>query len=160
MAKTKDQNLTKREQQVMDIIYKLGHATATELQEALPDPPTNSAVRSMIRGLINKNVLSKKQDGFKYIYYPTVEASEAKKTALSDVLKTFFNGSAKSAFVELLDLSKSEMDKMEESNPIFGGAVKAAKWLRGVKSTYRVELKAEVVGTMLNPFVKKNILMV
>ncbi len=53
--------------------------------------------------------------------------------------------------------NKSEMDKMEESNLLLGGAVKAAKWLRGVKSTYRIEVKAEVEDTMLNPFVKKSL---
>ncbi len=57
-------------------------------------------------------------------------------------------------------INKSEMDEMEESNPLLGGAVKAAKWLRGVKSTYRIEVKAEVEGTMLNPFVKKVLILV
>lgn len=57
-------------------------------------------------------------------------------------------------------IKKSEMDEMEDSNPLLSGAVKAAKWLRGVKSTYRIEVKAEVEGTMINPFVKRVLIVV
>ncbi len=111
MNKTKEQRLTKREQQVMDIVFEKGEMTASDIQNALPDPPSNSAVRSMIRGLMNKDVLKKRQEGFKYFYSPAQNKDEAKKTALKDVLKTFFGGSAQTAFVELLDMSKSEMEK-------------------------------------------------
>lgn len=111
MDKKKNERLTKREQQIMDIIYQQGEATAAELQTALPDPPTNSAVRSMIRGLLKKGVLKHRQEGFKYIYFPAVTRDKAKRSAMKDLLTTFFDGSAKLAFVELLDLSKGEMDK-------------------------------------------------
>ena len=93
----------------MDIVFEHGELTASEIQKSLPDPPSNSAVRSMIRGLVNKQVLNNRQDGFKYYYSPAVAKDEAKKSALKDVLKTFFGGSAQTAFVELLDMSKSDM---------------------------------------------------
>ena len=111
MLKKKNDRLSKREQQIMDIIYKEGPCSATEIHKLMPDPPSYSAVRAMLKVLIDKKHLKHKLDGIKYIYSPTVNVEKAKKSALTDVLKTFFEGSAQNAVATLIDMSKDEMGK-------------------------------------------------
>jgi len=101
--------LSKREQQVMDILYAGGALTASDVQEALPDAPTNSAVRSILRMLLKKGHITRRQDGFRYLYEPAVETHQAGRRALRDLMQTFFAGSPQKAFVELLDISKDQM---------------------------------------------------
>jgi predicted transcriptional regulator len=101
--------LSKRERQVMDILYQHGAMPASAIQEAMPDAPTNSAVRSVLRLLTEKGHVTREQDGFRYLYAPAVTRGQASRSALKGLLKTFFDGSPRKAFVELLDLSKTDM---------------------------------------------------
>lgn len=109
MLKKKNDRLSKREQQIMDIIYQEGHCSATEIHQLMPDAPSYSAVRAMLKILLDKKILKHKLEGNKYIYSPKVNVDKAKKTALKDVLKTFFEGSAQNAVATLLDMSKDDM---------------------------------------------------
>lgn len=104
-------HLSRRERQIMDIIYKLGKATAAEVQERLPDPPSYSAVRAMLRILEEKGILEHVQQGPRYVFTPTVPPGEARRTALKHVLKTFFDGSAEKAMSTLLDISDGKLDE-------------------------------------------------
>src|SRR4026209_1245792 len=87
-------DLSRRERQIVDILYTQGRATAAEVQSALPGPPSLSAVRAMLRLLEEKGHIRHEQDGPRYVYLPTVTPERAQKTALRHVLQTFFNGSA------------------------------------------------------------------
>ncbi len=111
------QELSRRERQIIDILYTQGKATAAEVQSALPDPPSYSAVRAMLRILEEKGHVRHQQDGPRYVYVPTVARDSAKKSALRHMLQTFFDGSAEEAISALLDdqsarLSEAELDRL------------------------------------------------
>ena len=106
-------NLSRRERQIMDVIYREGQATATEVLSAMPDPPSYSAVWAMLRVLENKGHLRHVPDGNRYVYRPTLTRDRAGKPALANVLETFFDGSTEKAVAALLDLSRSEMSPEE-----------------------------------------------
>ncbi len=97
--------LSRRERQIMDVIYRLGRATAQEVRENLPDPPSYSAVRALLRVLEEKGHVKHTQDGPRYVYLPTVPREEARKNALTRLVRTFFDGSAEQAVAALLDMS-------------------------------------------------------
>src|SRR5579863_10078531 len=102
-------NLSRRERQIIDAVYRLGRATAAELQESLPEPPGYSAVRAHLRVLEEKGHLRHEQDGTRFIYLPTLPASRARGAALRNLLQTFFEGSAANAVAALLDLEKDQL---------------------------------------------------
>ena len=102
-------HLSRRERQIMDVVYRTGQATATEVLAALPDPPSYSAVRAMLRVLENKGHLRHVLDSIHYVYKPTLARDRAGKPALENVLDTFFDGSTEKAVAALLDLSRSEL---------------------------------------------------
>jgi predicted transcriptional regulator len=104
-------NLSRRERQIMDVIYREGEATATQVLASLPDPPSYSAVRAMLRVLENKGHLRHVSDGTHYVYRPTLPRERAGKPALENVIQTFFDGSAEKTVAALLDLSRSELSK-------------------------------------------------
>ena len=104
-------DLSRRERQIMDAVYELGRATAAEIRERMPAPPSYSAVRAMLRILEDKGHLRHEQDGPRYIYLPTVSRSEARESALRRVVRTFFEGSAEEALSALLDLGVDELDE-------------------------------------------------
>lgn len=108
--------LSRRERQIMDVIYRRGRATAAEVLEDIPDPPSYSAVRAMLRLLEEKGHVRHEQDGPRYIFLPTVNRDRARKSALKHVVRTFFDGSATDAVAALLDgegaLSESELDRL------------------------------------------------
>ena len=97
-------DLGRRERQIMDIVYRLGRASAGEVQAELPDAPSNAAVRGMLRLLEEKGYLRHEQDGPRYVYLPTTERDEARRSALAHLLRTFFDNSRESAMAALLDL--------------------------------------------------------
>jgi predicted transcriptional regulator len=103
------QDLSRRERQIMDSVYRRGRATAAEVLEDLPDPPSYSAVRTMLRLLEEKGHLEHQQDGPRYVYLPTVPRENARKTALQHLVSTFFNGSREQAMAALLELNDSEL---------------------------------------------------
>lgn len=101
--------LSRRERQFMDILYQRGSATVAGVMEALPDPPSYSAVRATLRVLEDKGHVMHSADGPRYVYAPAVSPDQARRTALSHLLKTFFNGSAEQAVVTLLQMSATEL---------------------------------------------------
>lgn len=106
-------DLPRRERQILDIIYLLGTATAQEVQERLPDRPSYSAVRAVLRGMADKGLVSQAYDGPRYVYAPTIPKKKAKKSALKHVLDTFFDGSTEDAVAALLDVKRSALDRDE-----------------------------------------------
>ena len=106
-------DLTRRERQIMDIVYRFGRATAAEVQENLPDPPSYSAVRALLRVLEEKEHLRHVQEGPRYVYLPTVPAEKARKSALKRVLRTFFDDSAEKAVAALVSMSASDLSEEE-----------------------------------------------
>jgi BlaI family transcriptional regulator, penicillinase repressor len=105
--------LSRRERQIIDILYTQGRGTAADVQAALPDPPSYSAVRAMLRILEEKGHVRHDQDGPRYVYLPTVARDNAKRSALRHVLRTFFDGSAEQAISALLDESSTKMSDAE-----------------------------------------------
>jgi BlaI family transcriptional regulator, penicillinase repressor len=117
MTKQPHLDLSRRERQIVDILYSHGRATAAEVQAALPDPPSYSAVRAMLRILEEKGHVRHEQDGPRYVYLPTVARDNAKRSALRHMLQTFFDGSTEQAISALLDdssarLSDRELDRL------------------------------------------------
>lgn len=97
----------------MDVIYRLGQATTAEVLERLPEAPGYSAVRALLRILEEKGHLEHEQEGPRYVYLPTVPREVAKDSALSHLLRTFFDGSAEAAVAALLDLDSQQLTKEE-----------------------------------------------
>ena len=105
----KKPTLSRREQEILDIIYGRGHATAAEVRSAMQDAPTDAAVRTTLRILVAKGHLRIEQDGPRYDYWPTLARQEAQRSELLHVLRTFFGGSTESALAALLDLRGGEL---------------------------------------------------
>jgi len=102
----------------MDIVYGRGQATAAEVTAALPDPPSYSAVRALLRILEQKGHLRHQQDGPRYMFLPTVSRDRARRSALRNIVKTFFDGSTAQAAAALIDqgqLSDAEFDRLSEA---------------------------------------------
>ncbi|HLL46511.1 MAG TPA: BlaI/MecI/CopY family transcriptional regulator [Longimicrobiaceae bacterium] len=99
-------DLGRRERQIMEVIYRLGRASASEVREHLPDPPTYSAVRGMLRLLEDKGHLGHTQEGIRHVYFPTVARDDIRETTMRHVLKTFFAGSMSAAMAALLDANE------------------------------------------------------
>ncbi len=119
MSKNTPAQLSRRERQIMDIIYKEGRASTAEVLEKLPDPPSYSAVRAMLRVLEEKGHLRHKQLGPRYVFVPTVARDNARRSALHHLLQTFFEGSREKMVATLLDdapseLSREELDRMAQ----------------------------------------------
>jgi predicted transcriptional regulator len=101
--------LSKREQEVLDIVYARGHATAADVRESMQDAPTDAAVRTTLRILVAKGHLRIVEEGPRYDYWPTIPADAARKSELQHVLRTFFGGSTESALATLLDLQPGSL---------------------------------------------------
>ena len=125
MESSPTENLSRRERQIMDVVYRLGEASAAEIQENLPSPPSYSAVRAQLVILEEKGALTHTKKSRRYIYRPTVAPHRAKRSALRRLLSTFYGGSAENLVASLLDpedskLPAKEIDrirKMVESMP-------------------------------------------
>jgi predicted transcriptional regulator len=109
MAELAGGGLSRRERQIMDVIYRRGRATAAEVLEGLPDPPSYSAVRAMLRVLEEKGHLRHESLGPKYLFLPTVPREKARKSALKQLVRTFFDGSTVQTVAALLDLSAAKL---------------------------------------------------
>jgi BlaI family transcriptional regulator, penicillinase repressor len=96
-------DLSRRERQVLDVLYQEGRATCAEVQRVMPDPPSYSAVRTFLRILEEKKIVRHEQDGARYVYIPVVEKKRARRSALRHMLNTFFGGSVTQAISALLD---------------------------------------------------------
>ena len=99
----------------MDIVHELGDATAARIRERMTDPPTDAAVRSVLRILVEKGHLAREYDGPRYVYSPTVSARRARSSAMNHVLKTFFGGSVEGAVAMLLQLEDSKLTPDERA---------------------------------------------
>jgi predicted transcriptional regulator len=112
-------NLSRRERQIMDILYQRGKASASDVREAMEAAPGYSAVRAMLRVLEEKGHVRHQAEGLKYVYVPVVARDKAKRSAVKHVMETFFNGSAEQIVAALLDVSstrltREELDRMSE----------------------------------------------
>jgi predicted transcriptional regulator len=105
--------LSRRERQIMDVLYRLGRATAAEVHEALPDPPSYSAVRAMLRVLEEKQHIRHEAQDLRYVFMPIVTREKARRSAVRHLLETFFEGSPEQAVATLLDLSARDLSPQE-----------------------------------------------
>ena len=105
--------LSKRERQIMDVLYQMGESTVGEVLERIADPPSYSAVRATLRVLEEKGVVNHKQDGPRYVYLPTVPQDTAKAAALNHLLGTFFNGSVEAAVMALVRMDEAKLSANE-----------------------------------------------
>jgi len=116
MAKRHRRGFSRRERQIMDIIYERGEASAMEVLDGLPDPPSYSAIRALLRILENKGHVKHKKRGIKYIYSPVRSKKQTAQLTVKQVLKTFFDGSVEGMVAAVLDscgkLSKSDLDRL------------------------------------------------
>lgn len=110
-------HLTRRERQIMDVLYERGEASVGEVHGVLPDAPSYSAVRALMRKLLDKGHASYRREGTRYMYRPVLARNRARRGALERVVNTFFDGSAAEAVVGLLgsrrDLSNDELARIE-----------------------------------------------
>lgn len=106
-------DLSRRERQIMDVVYRRGSATAAEITGDLPDPPTSTAVRTILRILEDKGHLTHDQDGVRYVYRAVVDREKARESVISHVVRTFFNGSAEQAMATLIDRSGADLTDAE-----------------------------------------------
>jgi predicted transcriptional regulator len=111
--KAGEKGLSRRERQIMDAIYRRGQATVAEVLEDMPDPPSYSAVRAMLRVLEEKGHLRHDQQGPRYVFLPTVPRDQARRSALQQLVRTFFDGSTEQTVAALLDLSDTKLTDAE-----------------------------------------------
>lgn len=112
-------SLSRRERQILDLLYQHGRATAADVHQGLPAAPSYSAVRALLRILEEKGHVRHEADGPRYVYRPAVPRDRARRSALTHLVETFFNGSAEQAVASLLDssagrLQPEELDKLAE----------------------------------------------
>jgi BlaI family transcriptional regulator, penicillinase repressor len=128
MADPLTTQLSRRERQIMDVIYRHGKVTAAEVLAELPEPPGYSAVRAMLRLLEEKGHIRHEQDGPRYVYMPTVNRDKARRSAMRHLVRTFFDGSTEDAVAALLqnDAGISE-DELERLSRLIDGAKKEGR---------------------------------
>ena len=106
-------SLSRREREVMDVLYRRGEATVAEVMEEMVDPPTYSAVRSILRVLEEKGHITHREDGPRYVYAPAEAREKARRAAVDHLVDTFFDGSAEQALVTLLRRSDLELSEKQ-----------------------------------------------
>lgn len=111
-------SLSRRERQIMEVIYRRGRATAAEVHAGIPDPPSQTAVRTLLRILEEKGHLRHEKDGQRHVYLPTTPRDAARESALKHLLRTFFGGSTTQAVAALLDASDRTLTERERSELI------------------------------------------
>ena len=116
MKNKEPRGFSRREKEMMDIVYRLGRATAAEVREQMAAPPSYSSVRSTLAGLERKEHLRHRFDGNRYIYLPTVRREKARQSALEHLLTTFFDGSAADVVAALIKSKRSDLtaDELKE----------------------------------------------
>ena len=114
MKKNQHRDLSRRERQIMDVLYRRGRATAAEVRKEMADPPGYSAVRAMLRVLEEKGHVRHEEEALRYVFVPTASLARATRSALTHLVDTFFEGSAERAVAALLDgkLSREELDRL------------------------------------------------
>lgn len=104
---------SRRERQIMDVIYNMGEASAKQVHETISDAPSYSAIRALLKILLDKNILKHEKRGKQYIYSPVVAVEKAKSSVMKNMLKTFFNNSASQAVAALIDMNKSDLSETD-----------------------------------------------
>lgn len=117
MVETLEHQLSRRERQIMDVLFRLGEGTVAEVRDELADPPGYSSVRAQLRILEEKGFAEHFQDGPRYVYKPTIKKDNARRSALRHLRETFFNGSSEQVMAALLDdadeeLSSGQLDRL------------------------------------------------
>ena len=105
--------LSRREREVMDIVYRLGRATAAEIRAEMADPPTDAAVRTTLRVLVKKGRLEHEYEGPRFVYFPTIAPEAARRSAFRHLLDTFFSGSARGAMAALLEMEDADLSSSQ-----------------------------------------------
>ncbi len=106
---------SRREREVMDIVHELGTASSAQIRSRMSEPPTDSAVRSVLRILVRKGHLSSRQDGVRYVYSPSEPTSRVRRSTMRHVVRTFFGGSVEGAVATLLELEGSSLTPEERA---------------------------------------------
>jgi len=109
MPREPHEGLTRRERQIMDVLFRTGKGTVAEVMEQIPDPPSYSAVRATLRVLEDKGRVRHQQDGPRYVYVPAVATETARHAALQHIVNTFFDGSADRAMAALLQMGDAKI---------------------------------------------------
>lgn len=113
MGEDETRDLSARERQIMDALFRRGEATVSEIREGLPDPPTASAVRTMLIRLEDKGHLKRKRQGNRNVYRPTISPAKARRSALDRLIDNFFEGSPARMVAAILDRTSGELDDEE-----------------------------------------------
>src|SRR4051794_11889885 len=113
MPKLTTVDLTRRESQIMEILHRRRRATVEEIRAELPDAPSPSSVRKLLDIMIDRGLLAREYDGPRYVYFPAVKPEEASRSALKQLVRTFFNNSPGSAIAALLDMTSSPLSAAE-----------------------------------------------
>ena len=113
MAKLTTVDLTRRESQIMEILYRRRQATVEEIRAELPDAPSPSSVRKLLEIMIDRGLLAREYDGPRYVYFPAVKPEDASRSALKQLVRTFFNNSPGSAIAALLDIRSTQLSATE-----------------------------------------------
>jgi BlaI family transcriptional regulator, penicillinase repressor len=113
MAKLATVDLTRRESQIMEILYRRRRATVEEIRAELPDAPSPSSVRKLLEIMIDRGLLAREYDGPRYVYFPAVKPEDASRSALKQLVRTFFNNSPGSAIAALLDIRSTQLSATE-----------------------------------------------
>ena len=113
MPKLTHIDLTRRESQIMEILYRRRRATVEEIRVELPDAPSPSSVRKLLEIMIDRELLAREYDGPRYVYFPAAKPEDASRSALKQLLRTFFNNSPGSAMAALLDISSTRLSDEE-----------------------------------------------
>jgi len=124
VAKRSYQHLSRRERQIMDVLYREGKASAARVRQEMPDAPSDSTVRTLLRVLEDKGIVEHEADGLQYIYRPAVPRDEARGSALSHLVTTFFDGSTGDAMVALLAHEKLSRRELEQLSRLIDEAKK------------------------------------
>jgi len=119
MAERSEDNLSRRERQIMDVLYQRQRASAAEIRESLADPPSYSAVRALLRILEEKGHIRHAEKDLRYVYFPTASRARVQRAALRHLVETFFDGSAEQAVATLLNpstarVSEEELERISE----------------------------------------------
>lgn len=118
------ESLSRRERQIMEIVYRRGEATAQEILDDIADPPSYSTIRALLRVLVEKEHLQHREDGPRYIYSPILSRQKARAGALAQVVNTFFEGSASQAVSALLGAPQTKLshDELDELSALIDAA--------------------------------------
>ena len=113
MPNTTNVDLTRRESQIMEILYRRRRATVEEIRSELPDAPSPSSVRKLLDIMIERGLLAREYDGPRFVYFPAVKPEDASRSALQQLVRTFFNDSPGSAMAALLDITDQPLSDAE-----------------------------------------------